>query len=375
MTYNLKKNRILITGANGFIAKNLICNLRNEQSVEILQFTRQDSIAKLQAQIKKSDLIIHLAGENRPENQNAFEVNNYQLTQKISSIISELKLKTPILFSSSKQAELQNKYGVSKKKAESCLRDLSFQNGNEVGVLRLPGVFGKWCRPNYNSVIATFCSNIINNKEIIIHDADKILELIYIDDLLAIIRDWLLHRSAGFKYINLKYLHHEKLGDIASLLYQFKAQSKNLSVSNVGSGFERKLYATFLSYHKPDLVNYKLKKHTDRRGDFVEMIKTPKSGQVGYFTCNPGKTRGGHFHNTKVEKFLVLQGKCLFQTKHIVTGEYHETEVIGGEGKIVVTLPGWTHCLKNTGSELLICLVWVSEIFDLENPDTISWEL
>lgn len=371
----MKKIRILITGANGFIAKNLICNLISDQSFEVFQFTRQDSISKLQMQIQKSDLIIHLAGENRPINPNAFEINNYQLTQTISSIISDCKLKTPVLFSSSKQAVLNNQYGKSKEKAESCLRDLSFKNGNEVGVMRLPGVFGKWCRPDYNSVIATFCSNIANDKEIDIHDAEKILELIYIDDLLLIIRDWILNRTGGFKYINLKYLHHKKLGDIASLLYKFKAQSKNLTVSNVGSGFERKLYATFLSYHKPKSVNYDLKIHSDHRGDFVEMIKTSKSGQVGYFTCNPGKTRGGHFHNTKVEKFLVLQGKCLFQTKHIVTNEYHEDLVIGGEGKIVVTLPGWTHCLKNIGSEQLICLVWVSEIFDLENPDTISWEL
>ena len=298
--------KILVTGSNGFIGKNLIFQAKERLNFEIDTFTRKNSDKTLKEKLLKADFLIHLAGENRPETDDQFQIVNVGLTKKISEILLQYSHQIPIVFTSSSQAEISNEYGKSKLAAENILQNLAIENGNPINIYRLPGVFGKWCLPNYNSVVATFCYNIANNLTIKINDEQKIIRLVYIDDVINSIFEVILNNKEGTNFHNIDNEYEITLGKLANKIEAFKYSRQSLIIDKVGTGLTRALYSTYLSYLSVDDFSYSVDSHKDDRGNFVEMLKTKDSGQISYFTAHPGITRGGHYHHTKSEKFLVL---------------------------------------------------------------------
>lgn len=366
--------QILVTGSNGFIAKNLIVSL-NEKNYSILEFKRGDSKELLEEKIIKANIIFHLAGENRSNNDELFIKNNINLTKEICNILKTKNLKIPVLFSSSIHSKLNTAYGKSKKQAENLLYDLYKENNNPVLIYSLPGVFGKWSKPFYNSVVSTFCHSIANDLEINIFEPEKIIKLIYIDDLIKHFLSSIKNFQFGFNKAYIKPEYEISVKDLANTLLNFKIYRETLFTDRVGEGLIKKLYSTFLTYLPIEKCFYEIASHSDDRGRFVEMLKTKDSGQFSFFTAKPGVTRGGHYHNSKSEKFLVLKGKALFRLVHILTKEYKEIELFADNPLIVESIPGWTHDIKNTGNEELIVMLWANEIFDKENPDTFASEI
>lgn len=367
---------ILITGAGGFIARNLILKLNEDNSNNIFKYYRGDSINVLSEYLRSADIIIHLAGENRPQNPELFEQVNVGLTKKICDLIKEYKINIPILFSSSTQAILDNPYGRSKLAAEKLIKEVAEKNGNKVFIYRLPGVFGKWCKPNYNSVVATFCNNMANNLPLKVNDPHTELRLVYIDDLTDSFLKVINNNSLDSSFdINIETEYVVKLSDLVLQLRLFKESRTSLLSQRVGEGFTRALYATYISYLPKDDFSYKIPVHADDRGIFVEMIKTVDSGQFSFFSAHPGITRGGHYHNTKTEKFLVIKGDALFKFRHMITNETISIESSGEAPVIIETIPGWAHDITNIGSNEMFVMLWANEIFDQGKPDTISAEV
>jgi len=366
--------KVLITGSNGFIAKNLVEHLKRDESVELYLYSKKDSVNILEAYVKEVDFIFHLAGVNRPKDVSEFYEGNSSLTQTIVKILKESNKTTPILLSSSIQAELDNDYGKSKLEAENILLDYAKESGASVYIYRLPNVFGKWCKPNYNSVIATWCNNIATNVDIQVNDRDVELTLVYVDDVVKSFISKLDFQSDE-NYFNIETVYKKSLGGIESLLYQFKENRKTLVIPNVGSGFERALYATYLSYLSNDDFAYELKGHQDNRGAFYEILKTLDSGQFSLSTTAPGITRGNHYHHTKNEKFLVVKGEAVIEFRHIVTNEIISYKVSDKKMEVVEMIPGYTHNIKNTGNEEMILFLWANECFDQDNPDTYFLEV
>lgn len=363
--------KLLITGANGFIAKNLICYLR-ERAYKIIEITRSSTKEELAQGIRESDFIFHLAGVNRPVDNKEFYEGNHGLTEEICQILKSFKRKTPIVFSSSTQAELDNDYGKSKRLAEDALKDLQESQGNPVFIYRLPNVFGKWCKPNYNSVVATFCYNKSQGSPIQINDPNRILNLVYVDDVVEEFNRVLETGKASQRNdISTKY--SITIGELAETISAFRNSRENLITEPVGTGLTRALYSTYISYLKPEQFSYKIPKYGDERGVFSEMLKTKDSGQFSFFTAHPGVTRGGHYHHTKTEKFLVVKGKARFNFRHIVTNETYTLETSSEIPEIVETIPGWAHDITNIGTDDMIVLLWANEIFDRNKPDTYSY--
>lgn len=363
---------ILVTGANGFIGRNLCVHLKEAgfNSIEII--SRDDNDDSINKKVKSADFIYHLAGTNRPESDDEFKKGNTDLTQKIVDILVINDRSTPILFTSSIQAQLNNPYGVSKAGAESAIASYSEKTGSTTYIYRLPNVFGKWCRPNYNSAVATFCYNTINDLPITIHNADAPLSLVYIDDVCHAFVSLLTNRPSKLEeYSQVEPVYKTTVGKVVSLLNDFKQSRTSLITNKVGVGFERALYSTYLSYFKPNQFTYDVPSYNDERGSFSEMLKTKDSGQFSFFTAHPGITRGGHYHHSKNEKFLVLKGSARFKFRHIVTGEQYEVNTSEAVRCIVETVPGWTHDITNVGSEELIVMLWANEIFDRDKPDTV----
>lgn len=366
--------RILVTGASGFIAKNLIVRL-NEENYDVVKFERGDNISFLDEIIQDIDFIFHLAGTNRSKNVTEFKTGNANFTLKLVEKIKSKEKRIPILFTSSIQASQNNEYGKSKLEAENHLLELSKESNNPVLIYRLPNVFGKWCKPDYNSVIATFCYNIANGLQININDKDSKLELVYIDDVIdALINNInALDKVTGYYDIPTKY--HTTVGDVADILHSFEKSRSTLMIDSVGKGFIRALYSTYLSYLPADRFSYEIPVYRDTRGKFAEVLKTPEHGQFSFFTALPGVTRGGHYHHSKNEKFVVLSGTALFAFRNIITNELKEEVVSSEETKVVETVPGWVHNIKNIGSTELVVMLWANEIFDRERPDTIPSEI
>lgn len=362
--------KILLTGSDGFIGKNLKIRLQESSIHEILYFTRKHSLEYLDDSINKADFIVHLAGENRPEKEEDYMLTNVGLTKEICNSLKKHEKKIPIIFASSTQAELDNIYGRSKLQAESTISELHKINDNPVLIYRLPGVYGKWSRPNYNSVVATFCHNIAKGIPIRIDNPNHILKLIYIDDVVLDIEANINNKFTGFNYNEIKNQYSITIKDLADNIYMFKNSRNSLITNEVGTGFERTLYATFMSYFDKDDFVYSLKSNVDDRGNFVEMLKTKNSGQFSFFTAHPGITRGGHYHHTKSEKFLVIKGNALFKFRNIITDEKHEVFTDESEPVVVETIPGWSHDITNVGNKEMIVMLWANEIFDHENPDT-----
>lgn len=368
--------KVLVTGSQGFIGKNLVLRLKEDKH-DVIEFLVSDCFEKLESVVSEVDFIFHLAGVNRPKDEIEFTTGNVDLTKQLINSIRMLDRDVPILFTSSIQAEKGNSYGVSKKKAEEELLSYRDNTGNTVFIYRLPNVFGKWCKPNYNSVVATFCHNVINDIPLVINDESAIINLVYIDD---VVNDFIL--QLGVQSVELHRVFKDispiyqiSVGELANKLKQFKESRVSLVTDNVGSGLSRALYSTYLSYMEPEHFSYTVPVYTDERGRFSELIKTPEHGQFSFFTAKPGIIRGGHYHHTKNEKFIVVKGKALFGFKNMNTGEYVEIIVSSEKIKIVETIPGWAHNIKNVGNDEMVVLLWANEIFDREKPDTIYAEI
>ncbi|AXH14501.1 capsular biosynthesis protein [Malaciobacter mytili LMG 24559] len=362
--------KILITGSNGFIAKNLIEHLKTNENLHLYLFDKKDSLNILETYVKEVDFIFHLAGVNRPKDITEFYEGNSNLTKNIVNILKENKKNTPILFSSSIQSNLDNDYGKSKLEAEKILLEYSKSTQAKVFIYKLPNVFGKWSKPNYNSVISTWCYNIANNLDIQINDEKVELNLVYIDDVIKSFIKQLEIKEIKDYYVEIETIYKKTLAEIRDLLFAFKENRTTLLIPNVASGFERALYATYLSYLPTDDFSYTLNGHKDERGTFYEILKTLNSGQFSLSTTAPGITRGNHYHHTKNEKFLVVRGEALIEFRHIVTNEIISYKVSDKKMQIVEMIPGYTHNIKNTGTEEMILILWANETFDQKNPDT-----
>jgi UDP-2-acetamido-2,6-beta-L-arabino-hexul-4-ose reductase len=365
---------VLVTGSNGFIGKNLIIRL-NELGISSEVFTRENSTKDLQRLIIKSDFIIHLAGENRPMDEGDFKIVNTGLTLLICDEIRSIGKNIPIILTSSTQAEYDNPYGKSKLNAEIVVKNLESNTGNSVYIYRLPGVFGKWCKPHYNSVVATFCHNISHDLPIQVNNLDYELTLVYIDDVVEEFVKIIQGTKGDKKKSTVQPEYQIKLGDLANQIKIFRESRDSLIIERVGSGLVSKLYSTYLSYISPEQFSYSIPSYGDERGMFAEMLKTKDSGQFSFFTAKPGVTRGGHYHHSKTEKFLVVQGEARFGFRHIVLDETHEIFTTSKKLKIVETVPGWSHDITNIGTEDMVVMLWANEIFDPDNPDTITYEV
>ena len=363
--------KVLVTGSDGFIGKNLIFKLA-ENSIDFVCFTRSHSSDNLVSLLKDVDFVFHLAGVNRPQDPVDFNKQNHGLTSKLCEVIKESGRSVPVVYTSSIQAESDNPYGNSKRAAEQSLIELSTGNGSPVYLYRLPNVFGKWAKPNYNSVVATFCNNIAQNIPIRIDDASKMVRLLYIDDLVEEFMRILANPESGVLRPKVTPEYSISVDALASQIEAFRDSRNTLMSEEVGDGLTRALYATYLSYLKPEQFAYAVPTYEDARGRFVEILKTKDSGQFSFFTAHPGITRGGHYHHTKSEKFLVLQGLARFGFRNIITNEVYELKVGGLTPKIVETIPGWTHDITNIGENELIVMLWASEVFDKVQPDTIA---
>ncbi len=366
----LKLRRILVTGANGFIGKNLIVRLSEEKNIETLKFVRGDSQDRLNELIAKSDAVIHLAGENRPSDINNFTKGNTDLTAILCEAIQRTGKNIPLILTSSTQAKANNPYGKSKLEAENLVKRYIKKTGNSGIIYRLPGVFGKWCKPNYNSVVATFCHNISRDLPIQINDPSSSLSLIYIDDLMDIFIKALDGFQDGLKIGEIDNTYTITLGALSQMILAFKNSRDSLISEKVGTGFCRALYATYISNLSSEQFSYSLPIYGDERGVFVEMLKTKDTGQFSFFTAHPGITRGDHYHHTKSEKFLVIKGHASFDFRHMITNETYTIDTKGGEAIIVETIPGWAHNITNIGTEEMVVMLWANEIFDRDRPDT-----
>jgi UDP-2-acetamido-2,6-beta-L-arabino-hexul-4-ose reductase len=364
--------KVLVTGANGFIGKNLVLRLRERVDTEALTLMRGDSDSAWQAALSQADAVVHLAGENRPTDPEAFNAVNTGLTRRLCETMQSMGKLIPVLFSSSAQAEQDNPYGRSKRAAEEALAQLAKSNGNPVAIYRLPGVFGKWCRPNYNSVVATFCHNKAHDLPVQINDAEARVRLVYVDDVVNAFLQSLEKPTAGLCYPAVSPEYTTTLGELSDQIDAFKNCRSTLLSERVGTGLTRALYATYVSYLPVEKFAYRVPAHGDARGVFVEMLKTPDAGQFSFFTAHPGITRGGHYHHTKTEKFLVIKGHARFGFRHMLTNEIHHLETQGDQPQIVETVPGWTHDITNIGTDEMVVMLWANEIFDRANPDTIA---
>jgi UDP-2-acetamido-2,6-beta-L-arabino-hexul-4-ose reductase len=371
--------KVLITGANGFIGKNLQLHLAERKEVQVVCFTRDHDQAKLPTLLSDVDFVIHLAGVNRPQDPAEFVVGNLDLTQSLCEAVGALAAasgkKVPVVYTSSTQADRDNPYGASKLGAENALFELQRKHGVPVHVFRLPNVFGKWCKPNYNSAVATFCYNIARDMPIQVNDPAALVTLVYVDDVIERFLQLLDGADAavdanGFATVAPQYT--TTVGELARLIQSFKDSRSTLMTERVGTGLVRALYATYVSYLPPDLFAYSVPQYGDPRGVFAEMLKTPDCGQFSYFTAHPGITRGGHYHHSKTEKFLVIKGRARFKFRHMQTGETHELLTNGEKAEVVETVPGWTHDITNIGADEMVVMLWANEVFDLEKPDTFA---
>lgn len=364
--------RVLVTGSRGFIGKNLVVRLGELIGYEVIRFDRGDDVAELPSILTKVDAVVHLAGENRPKDPSDFALVNAVLTESLCAAIITTGCKVPVILTSSTQAEMDNPYGVSKRAAEIAVERLAAENGNPVVVYRLPGVFGKWCKPNYNSVVSTFCYNITRDLPIQISDPSINLRLVYVDDVISAMIASLDASVMGVSRGSVVPEYSITLGDLADQIRAFSACRTSLVTERVGAGLIRALYATYTSYLPSERFSYEVPLYGDPRGVFVEMLKTPDCGQFSFFTAHPGITRGGHYHHTKTEKFLVIKGQALFRFRHLLTDELYELRTSGDKPVVVDTIPGWSHDITNVGEDEMIVMLWANEVFDRQRPDTVA---
>lgn len=366
---------VLVTGSSGFIGKNLLERLSRIENVKVHTFDIEDKLEDLEKKIEKMDFIFHLAGINRPQNIDEFYKGNRDTIKNLISIIEKKNLRIPILVTSSIQVDRDNDYGKSKLEGENLLREYSKKNNIPIYIYRLSNVFGKWCKPNYNSVIATWCNNIANDLDITVSNKDVELNLVYIDDVVNTFSKHLTEEIESKEYYSIPTIYKKTLGEILDLLSSFKKSRENLTTERVGLGFERALYSTYLSYLPKDKFSYELTEHTDNRGAFVEILRTIDSGQFSISISKPGITRGNHYHNTKNEKFIVIKGEATIKFRHIYSDKIIEYSVSDKKLEVVDIPVGYTHNITNTGNSDMILVIWANEQFDKENPDTYFLEV
>lgn len=368
--------KILVTGSNGFVGKNLIYELNSRGYNEIFKYDVDSNASDLAFYTKECDFVFHLAGVNRPKTEEEFMQGNFGFTSVLLDNLKKNNNKAGILISSSIQAELDNAYGKSKKAGEDLLFDYAKETGARVCVYRLPNVFGKWCRPNYNSAVATFCYNIANDFPIKINDSEVMMNLVYIDDVV----DEFINAINGKEHRENNYcfvptVHKIKLGEIADLLHKFKKSRENLSIPNMNNSFEKVLYSTYLSYLPVNAFSYPLNMHVDNRGSFTEFIRTINNGQVSINISKPGIIKGNHWHNTKNEKFLVVCGKGVIRFRKVDCQEVIEYNVNGEKLEVIDIPPGYTHNIENIGKTDMVTVMWANELFNPQKPDTYFCEV
>lgn len=368
--------KIVITGSNGFVGKNLKEDLKATTDNEILEVNRQTSSEDLKKYLLEADSVLHLAGINRPQREEEFKEGNVDFLSEVLEILKENPKKPDVILSSSIQATNDNPYGNSKRQGEGVLEQFSKENGNKVLIYRLPNLFGKWCKPNYNSVIATFCYKIARDEEIQVNDENVVLHLNYIDDVIKEFKNAIDGRpnieNGELKVPN---VYEVKLGTIAKLLYEFKEIANKKSLPSTENSFEKCLYSTYLSYLPEDKFSYPLKMNVDNRGSFTEIFKTMDRGQVSVNISKPGIVKGNHWHHTKNEKFLVVSGTGVIRFRKIGEDEVIEYHVSGEKLEVVDIPVGYTHNIENLGDTDMVTIMWVNEIFDPNNPDTYFLEV
>ena len=374
--------KVLITGANGFVGKNLQLHLAERKDVQVVCFTRDDDVAQLPALLQGVDFVFHLAGVNRPQDPQEFVSGNVDLTQALCHAVGAVADATgkpaPIIYTSSAQAGRDNPYGQSKRGAEEALQAAARSHRVPVHIFRLPNVLGKWCKPNYNSVVATFCHNIARGLPIQVNDPAAPVTLVYVDDVIERFVQLMDGADAavdadGFATVAPQYT--TTVGELARQIQAFKNSRATLMTERVGTGLVRALYATYVSYLPVESFAYTVPQHVDQRGVFVEILTTPDCGQFSYFTAHPGITRGGHYHHSKTEKFLVITGQARFKFRHMQTGQCHELVTTGEKAEVVETVPGWTHDITNIGSDEMVVMLWANEVFHRTHPDTFACPL
>lgn len=367
---------ILVTGANGFIGKNLIWELRNRKFETIFTFDVDSDPGLLDEYCQNAEFVFHLAGINRPKEEEEFMTGNFGFTSQLLDTLAKHKNTCPIVVSSSVQAERDNPYGKSKKAGEDLLFEYGKIAGARVLIYRLPNVFGKWCRPNYNSAVATFCHNIARDLPIQINDPSVPMTLVYIDD---VIEEWIRalggneHREGDFCMVSTT--HSILLGEIAELIRSFRRSREERSIPDMSDAFTRKLYSTYLSYLPKDDFGYDLRMNVDYRGSFTEFIRTPDRGQVSVNISKPGITKGNHWHHTKNEKFLVVNGRGVIRFRQVDSDRIIEYTVSGDQLRVIDIPCGYTHNIENLGDTDMVTVMWANEPFDPDHPDTFFMEV
>lgn len=364
--------RIVVTGGAGFLGRNLRLRLAELGHTNVQSIDRESPAAALPSIVADADFVFHLAGVNRPDDPSEFDAGNRAYTEALCDALAATGRAVPLVLTSSTQATLDNPYGVSKRAAEAAVAQYAAATGAAVWQFRLTNVFGKWARPNYNSAVATFCHNIARGLPIAINNPAAPLRLVYVDDVVDALAARLNATGSGLQDADVRPVYETSVGAVAEMLRAFAESRATGIIPRVGNGLERALYATYVSYLPTDAFAYSLRRHADPRGVFAEMLKTTDSGQFSFFTAAPGVTRGRHYHHTKTEKFLVLQGRARFGFRNVDTDERHAIEVSGAESRVVETVPGWAHDVTNIGDVELICMLWANEIFDPAAPDTFA---
>lgn len=357
--------KVLVTGADGFLGKNL-CVVLGERGHVVLRATRATPAAEFDAMLRAADAVVHLAGVNRPLDPAEFGPGNAGFTGRVVAGLAGRDV--PVLFASSIQAERDNDYGRSKREAEAHLE----RHAGPVAIYRLPNVFGKWSRPDYNSAVATFCHNTARGLPLEIHDPSAPVRLAYVDDVVAAFAARLAQPWTGVLRPRVEPEYTATVGELAATIQGFPRVRDTLIIDRVGTGLTRALYATYVSFLPTEAFAYPVPRHGDARGVFVEMLKTRDSGQFSFFTAHPGITRGGHYHHSKTEKFLVIAGHARFRFRHLLDGRVHELETRGEEPVVVETVPGWAHDITNLGSGEMVVMLWANENFDRARPDTVA---
>ncbi|HNV36634.1 MAG TPA: NAD-dependent epimerase/dehydratase family protein [Rectinema sp.] len=366
---------VLVTGAAGFLGQNLCIRLSREKDCTVLPFDIANEESELFELLTKADRIVHLAGINRPLEPSEFMAGNFGLTSTIADALEKMQRPIPIIFSSSIQAELQNDYGKSKRAAEERLRVYNERTGAPVRIFRFANIFGKWCRPNYNSAVATFCYNIVHGLPLTIHDPGAPLQLVYIDDVVeAIVRE-LKAELESFAYVTAEPVYETTVGQVANLIRDIHEKRQKGFVGDYSDSFYKKLATTYLSYVDIPSLAAAPEMKSDERGWLFELIKSEKAGQIFVSTTKPGKVRGNHYHDTKVEKFCLVKGKARISLRKVNSTEHYAFDVDDTSIRIVDIPPGYTHAIQNTGTEDCIVLFWANEVMDPNRPDTYRLEV
>jgi UDP-2-acetamido-2,6-beta-L-arabino-hexul-4-ose reductase len=367
---------ILVTGAQGFIGKNLIVELKNRNYTNVFEYSRVTNPLLLEEYCKNADFVFHLAGINRPNDQSEYMDGNYGFTSVLLDTLKKCQNACPIMISSSIQAELENPYGISKKASENLILNYTSETGAKALIYRFPNVFGKWCKPNYNSAIATFCHKIANDLPINVNDSSVVMNLVYIDDVVEELINALNgNENLVGDYCEIPIIHTITLGEIVEQIYSFNKSREERSIPDMSNPFTKKLYSTYLSYLPKEKFSYDLKMNIDKRGSFTEFIKTSDRGQVSINVSKPGITKGNHWHHTKNEKFLVVSGNGVIRFRKLDSDEIIEYYVSADKMEVVDIPTGYTHNIENLGDSDMVTVMWANEHFNPEKPDTYYLEV